>query len=68
MNPNTPVIVGIAQILNRDDDVDDALEPVDMMVEAVREAALDTGSSAILKALSGGACPVFDLVSSHPCE
>jgi acetyl-CoA C-acetyltransferase len=51
MNPNTPVIVGIAQILNRDDDVDDALEPVDMMVEAVREAALDTGSSAILEKL-----------------
>lgn len=42
-NPNTPVIVGVSQILQRLDDPLSGAEPVDMMVEAVRQAAADAG-------------------------
>ena len=40
-NPNTPVIVGVAQTEQRVDDPLTGLEPIDMMVDAVRQAASD---------------------------
>ncbi len=43
-NPRTPVIVGIDQILQRIQDPLDGKEPIDMMVDAVRGAAADTGA------------------------
>ena len=35
-NPNTPVIVGVAQLLNRIESLDEAIEPVEMMLRAAR--------------------------------
>src|SRR3954466_10458354 len=39
-HPRTPVLIGVGQISNRDE----PLEPVDLMAEAVRRAADDTGA------------------------
>jgi acetyl-CoA C-acetyltransferase len=47
-NPKTPVLVGIAQILQRTDDLDTAKEPLELMVDAVRAAAEDAGSRELL--------------------
>ena len=48
MNPNTPVIVGVGQVQQRVADPLQASEPVDLMVDAVRKAAVDAGNSAML--------------------
>jgi acetyl-CoA C-acetyltransferase len=50
VNPNTPVLVGVSQILQRIDDPLLGKEPVQMMLDAIREAAVDTGNPAILEA------------------
>ena len=42
-NPNTPVIVGVGQFLNRIESLDQALEPLAMMLRAVRLAEADAG-------------------------
>ena len=47
-NPRTPVIVGVSQFLNRIDCLEDALEPLEMMLRAVRVAERDTGSGGVL--------------------
>ena len=39
----TPVLVGVGQILNRIEGLDDALEPLEMMWQATRAAARDCG-------------------------
>lgn len=41
LDPRTPVIVGVGQVVQRADGIDDALEPLQLMVEAVRAAAAD---------------------------
>jgi acetyl-CoA C-acetyltransferase len=41
----TPVLVGVGQWSNRVDRGDPAVEPVDMMAEALRRAAADSGAS-----------------------
>ncbi|MEX0940977.1 MAG: acetyl-CoA acetyltransferase [Pseudomonadales bacterium] len=46
--PNTPVIVGIAQTEQRITEPSAGKEPIDMMVDAVRDAADDAGSLALL--------------------
>ncbi len=51
MNPDTPVIVGIAQYLQRETDPRISLEPLDMMLEAIEAAALDAGSRRLLSAV-----------------
>ena len=43
MNPNTPVIIGVGQLLQRVADPLEGLEPIDMMVEAVKKASEDSG-------------------------
>ena len=43
-DPRSPVIVGVGQHLQRAEGLDDALSPVDLIVEAVRAAAADTGA------------------------
>ncbi len=48
MNPNTPVIIGIAQTQQRITDPELGDEPVDMMVNAVRNAAEDAGNLGLL--------------------
>lgn len=52
MNPNTPVLIGIAQLHHRMRDLDDVLEPVDMMLTACREAAEDCGANLLEKVQS----------------
>jgi acetyl-CoA C-acetyltransferase len=46
--PKTPVLVGVAQVLQRTDDLDAAKEPLELMVDATRLAAEDAGSSELL--------------------
>ncbi len=48
MNPNTPVIIGVAQLHQRVGDPLEGNEPIDMMVDAVRSAAVDAGNSELL--------------------
>ncbi len=43
MNPNTPIIVGIAHVDQRDADPRSAEEPFDLMLRAVRKSAEDAG-------------------------
>jgi acetyl-CoA C-acetyltransferase len=44
-DPRTPVIVGVGQWSNRVDRGEPAVEPADMMAEALRRAAADSGAS-----------------------
>ena len=48
MNPNTPVIIGVAQLQQRVTELKDAKEPIDLMVDAVRQAASDAGNPGLL--------------------
>ncbi|MCB0980029.1 MAG: hypothetical protein KDB17_05190, partial [Ilumatobacter sp.] len=43
LDPRTPVLVGAGQFLHRAKGLDDALDPVALMAEAVRAAAADAG-------------------------
>ena len=47
--PNTPVIIGVGQFLNRDDD--DPIDPVALATVAARLAADDCGTTAVLQQL-----------------
>ena len=47
-NPRTPVIVGVGQFLNRISALADAIEPLEMMMRAVRRAEVDTGTGGFL--------------------
>jgi acetyl-CoA C-acetyltransferase len=49
VDPRTPVLVGVAQLLQRPDDIGEALEPAALMAEAVRAAAADAGSARLLE-------------------
>lgn len=58
VSPNTPVVVGVGQFLNRDDTA--YLDPVALAVEAARIAAEDAGAPGILAKLDAiGFVPVF---------
>lgn len=50
MSANVPVLVGISQLEQRIDDPANAKEPIELMIEAVRAAAADAGSSELLNA------------------
>jgi acetyl-CoA C-acetyltransferase len=52
LSSNIPVLVGIAQVEQREDDPSIAKEPLDLMIDAVRQAAEDAGSRALLNASS----------------
>src|SRR5689334_7547990 len=43
IDPRTPVVVGAGQTLRRPTTVDELVEPLDLMVEALERAAEDTG-------------------------
>ncbi|MDE0421096.1 MAG: acetyl-CoA acetyltransferase [Gammaproteobacteria bacterium] len=47
-NPRTPVIVGVGQFLNRIESLDQAIEPLEMMMHAVQRAEVDTGTGGFL--------------------
>ncbi|MCZ6459583.1 MAG: acetyl-CoA acetyltransferase [Gammaproteobacteria bacterium] len=48
-NPNSPVIVGVGQFLNRLQDLEEALEPLEMMLRAMDRAEQDTGVGDLLQ-------------------
>ena len=47
-NPNTPVLVGVGQLLNHIEVLEQAIEPIDMMLRVTEAAEQDTGA-AVLK-------------------
>ncbi|MDY0748040.1 hypothetical protein SNE35_26305 [Paucibacter sp. R3-3] len=47
----TPVLVGMATAMRRDDDFRQALEPLDLMVQVAHAAGIDSGSAEILGSL-----------------
>jgi acetyl-CoA C-acetyltransferase len=49
LNPNTPVLVGIGVISQRQEDPTAAKEAIALMVDATRAAAADAGAPDILK-------------------
>lgn len=49
LNPNTPVIIGVSQILQRLTDPLDGKEVIDLMVDAVSKAAEDAGNPKLIK-------------------
>lgn len=48
MNPRTPVLVGVGQVLNRIEALAEAKEPLVLMQEAVAKAVIDTGVEGFL--------------------
>ena len=48
LDPRTPVLVGAGQLSQRVDRGADVLEPVDLMVEALRRAETDSGATGVL--------------------
>ena len=53
----TPVLVGIGIATRREEDARRALEPLDLMLEAVQAAAHDSGSNALLAGVQNIAVP-----------
>ncbi|MDD9903167.1 MAG: acetyl-CoA acetyltransferase [Rhodospirillaceae bacterium] len=49
MDDRTPIIVGVAQVEQREDDPAASREPLDLMVEAVEKAGADCGNPQILQ-------------------
>lgn len=47
LDPRTPVLIGSGQFVQRADGLDDARDPVALMVDAIRLAAQDAGLSAV---------------------
>ena len=45
-DPRTPVLVGVAQYVGREDDPAKGLSPADMLAEAARGAIADSGAEA----------------------
>lgn len=48
LDPRLPVIVGVGQITVRPDHGEESLEPVALMIEALRRAELDSGGNGLL--------------------
>ena len=66
LDPRTPVLVGGGQLSNRIDRGDPVLEPVDLIAEAARRAADDTGAADPAKVLAAvGSVRVVHLLSWH---
>lgn len=55
--PRTPVLVGVGVAMQREEDPARALEPIDLMLQAVRAAGDDSGAPALLAALDSVAVP-----------
>ena len=55
--PNTPVLVGVGVATRREDDPANALEPIDLMLEAVRAAGADCGAPQLLGEVGSIAVP-----------
>ena len=57
ISPRTPVLVGVGVAMRREEDPARALEPIDLMLEAVRAAGADCGASALLAEVGTIAVP-----------
>ena len=57
ITPRTPVLVGVGVAMRREEDPARALEPIDLMLEAVRAAGADCGASALLAEVGTIAVP-----------
>jgi acetyl-CoA C-acetyltransferase len=55
--PRTPVLVGVGVATQREDDYTRALEPIDLMIAAVRAAGEDCGVPDLLRAVDSIAVP-----------
>ncbi len=55
--PRTPVLVGVGVASRREDDWTQALEPIDLMLEAVRSAGADSGAPTLLAEVGTIAVP-----------
>ncbi len=55
--PDTPVLVGVGVAIRREEDYKRALEPIDLMIEAVRAAGADCGAPSLLHELGSIAVP-----------
>ena len=55
--PRTPVLVGVGVAMRREDDPANALEPIDLMIEAVRAAGVDCGVPGLLAEVGSIAVP-----------
>lgn len=42
----TPIVVGVGDVVNRSRKVEDAIEPLQLMLQAIQKAVQDTGLSA----------------------
>ena len=61
----TPVVVGVGQLIQRDADPREALDPLAMLAETARRAARDAGAGdAILRALD--TCGVVEIFGWKP--
>lgn len=49
IDPNTPILVGVAQMQHHIEDLDDVIEPIDMMLQCCRKAEEDAHASGLLK-------------------
>ena len=70
IDPRLPVIIGVGQMVQQAAGFDDALEPVDLMAEAVRAAATDAGLAARARRRlgPGGAAAVVALPRPGPAR
>lgn len=57
IGPTTPVLVGVGVTMRREEDYRRALEPIDLMIEAVRAAGTDCGVQSLLEGLGSIAVP-----------
>ncbi len=55
--PNTPLLVGVGVAMRREGDHTQALEPIDLMIEAVFAAGADCGAPSLLQQLDSIAVP-----------
>ena len=49
IDPRTPVLVGAAQLVQKPDDLTEAAEPLELMVQVTDQAAQDAGASSLAK-------------------
>ena len=56
MDDNSPVLVGVAAFQQRLADYREALEPLDIMVRVLEDAAADAGSLELLKRAGAPLC------------
>jgi acetyl-CoA acetyltransferase len=67
---NTPVIIGVGDIVNRSKGIEDAIEPLQLMISAIQNAIQDSGLQAARSAELQSQIDSVDVVQSWtwPCD